>query len=42
MLISTLAAAGFSLQQIFHAPFRSNWLDLRMRQYCIYGAFQRV
>ncbi len=42
MLISTLAAAGFSLQQIFHTPFRSNWLDLRMRQYCIYGAFQSV
>jgi SAM-dependent methyltransferase len=42
MLVSTLAAAGFARWQIFHTPVRSNWLDVRMRQYCVYGVFQRV
>jgi SAM-dependent methyltransferase len=42
LLVSTLDAAGFALQQIFHTPWRSNWLNLHMRQYCIYGVFQRV
>jgi SAM-dependent methyltransferase len=42
MLVSTPAAAGFALRQIFHTPLRSNWLDVHMRQYCMYGVFQRV
>jgi SAM-dependent methyltransferase len=42
LLVSTLTTAGFALRQIFHTPVRSNWLDARMRQYCMYGVFQRV
>lgn len=41
-LVSTLAGARFGLQRIFHTPFRLVWLDARMRQYCVYGVFQRA
>jgi len=40
-LVSTLASAGFHLQHLFHMPFKSVWLDSRMRQYCLYGVFER-
>jgi SAM-dependent methyltransferase len=40
-LVSTIAAAGFGLRRMFHAPLRSGWLNLRMRQYCLYGVFRR-
>jgi SAM-dependent methyltransferase len=40
-LVSTLGDAQFSLRQIFHMPFRSELLNERMRQYCVYGVFQR-
>ena len=40
-LISTMADARFCLQRLFHIPFRSEWLNVRMRQYCVYGVFQR-
>jgi SAM-dependent methyltransferase len=40
-LVSTLASAGFGLKRLFHMPLRSAWLDVRMRQYCLYGVFER-
>jgi len=40
-LVSTMADARFCLQRLFHAPFRSKWLNMRIRQYCVYGVFQR-
>lgn len=40
-LISTLAAASFRLRFIFYMPFKFAWLDARMRQYCLYGVFER-
>ncbi len=40
-LVSTLGTAGFRLQQLFHMPFKSAWLDARVRQYCLYGVFKR-
>ncbi|UCV28955.1 class I SAM-dependent methyltransferase [Ferribacterium limneticum] len=40
-LVSTLAAAGFGLQRLFHMPLRSAWLNVRIRQYCLYGVFER-
>ncbi|MFN4310037.1 MAG: class I SAM-dependent methyltransferase [Ferrovibrio sp.] len=40
-LVATMTAAGFSRQQVFHMPLRLEWLSTRMRQYCVYGVFQR-
>ena len=41
LLVSTMADARFSLKRLFNTPFRASWLDSRMRQYCVYGIFQR-
>lgn len=41
VLVSTVTAAGFSLQRLLPMPFKSSWLDAQMRQYCLYGVFQR-
>ena len=38
-LVSTMAALGFGLRQVFHAPLRSEWMNKRIRQYCLYGVF---
>lgn len=32
---------GFHPMSLFATPLKSNWLNQRMRQYCIYGVFQR-
>lgn len=40
-LVSTVVKAGFRVQHLFHMPFQSAWLDVRMRQYCLYGVFER-
>ncbi|NTV72022.1 MAG: methyltransferase domain-containing protein [Azonexaceae bacterium] len=40
-LVSALRDAQFSLRKIFHMPFRSKFLNEGMRQYCVYGVFQR-
>jgi SAM-dependent methyltransferase len=41
-LVERLHSAGFMLAELFHTPlFRSAWLSGRVRQYCIYGAFDR-
>jgi SAM-dependent methyltransferase len=39
-LEQTLARFGFSPVTFFYSPFRSRWLDTRMRQYCVYGVFR--
>ncbi len=36
-----MAKAGFSALRILYMPIKSSWLDTRMRQYCLYGVFQR-
>ena len=38
----TLRRAGFSSTRVFHMPFHFPRLDARIRQYCIYGVFQRL
>ena len=40
-LITVMAAAGFSARKLLSMPVRSSWLDAHMRQYCLYGVFQR-
>lgn len=40
-LRETVQAAGFSDGKVLHAPVRSAWLDRHMRQYCLYGVFER-
>lgn len=39
LLVSTMAKAHFGLQHLFYTPFRAQWLDSHMRQYCVYGVF---
>ena len=38
-LQSCLVGAGFTTQRVHHVPLKSEWLDRKMRQYCIYGVF---
>lgn len=34
---------GFHLREVFHTPlWRSAWLDRNIRQYCVYGLFDRA
>ena len=34
---------GFHLREVFHTPlWRSPWLDRNIRQYCVYGLFDRA
>ena len=40
-LVSTMGAARFGRRALFHAPFRFELLNARMRQYCVYGVFER-
>ncbi|MBK8918470.1 MAG: class I SAM-dependent methyltransferase [Azonexus sp.] len=41
-LQSAIEALGFRKCRLFYTPLRSDWLDRRMRQYCLYGVFERV
>jgi hypothetical protein len=41
-LVAILAETGIAVKHVFHAPLRSIWLDMRMRQYFIHGVFQRA
>ena len=42
-LVDTAARNGFRHVETFHTPlWRSAWLDRRVRQYCIYGAFDKA
>ncbi len=36
-----IAAEGFSPLMVIHMPLKSDWLEARMPQYCLYGVFQR-
>jgi SAM-dependent methyltransferase len=40
-LVAVMASAGFGLQLLLPMPFKSDWLDAHMRQYCVYGVFRR-
>lgn len=40
-LVAVMDSAGFTLQRLLPMPFMSSWLDAHMRQYCVYGLFQR-
>lgn len=40
-LVAVMASAGFTLNRLLPMPFKSAWLDTHMRQYCVYGVFQR-
>lgn len=40
-LIATLSRAGYGVRCLFHMPLCSQWLNARMRQYCLYGVFHR-
>lgn len=41
-LVDCMTSRGFTLHRLLHAPWRSAYLDARMRQYCIYGVFDRL
>jgi SAM-dependent methyltransferase len=42
-LVDRVCEAGFEGAEVFHTPlFRSAWLSGKVRQYCIYGAFDRA
>ena len=41
-LAACMAEAGFDSVETFHTPlWRSAWLDRHVRQYCLYGLFER-
>ena len=40
-LVKSLTRAGFIKEKIFHMPIHSAWLEKRLRQYSIYGVFNR-
>lgn len=40
-LVAVMGSAGFGLQLLLPMPFKSDWLDTHMRQYCLYGVFRR-
>ena len=41
LLVFTMIRTGFRLHRLLSMPFKSSWLDTRLRQYCLYGVFQR-
>lgn len=42
LLNSTLQHFGFSRRQNFFTPFKSNFLDNKMRQYCLFGVYEII
>tara|TARA_Y100000591_G_C21532991_1_gene545034 strand:- start:15 stop:584 length:570 start_codon:yes stop_codon:yes gene_type:complete len=42
LLIDTLEKNNFALHKIFGMPLNLNWLSDRIRQYCIYGIFNKI
>jgi SAM-dependent methyltransferase len=40
-LAERLTRSGFSPKSVFYAPFRLEWFNSRVRQYCLYGVFTR-
>lgn len=41
-LNSFINSHGFSTLKIFHMPIKSDFFDRHLRQYCLYGIFQKV
>jgi hypothetical protein len=41
-LSDQLNEADFRCDRVFHMPIKSSWLDLKLRQYCIYGVFRSL
>lgn len=41
-LVNTVTSSGFNVQRIFAMPLNLDWLESRMRQYCVYGVFRRA
>jgi SAM-dependent methyltransferase len=41
-LTAVLQHHGFCCEQIMHMPWRSGFLESRLRQYCLYGIFRPV
>lgn len=39
-LVACLRHSGFDCEQIMHMPCRSDFLEARLRQYCLYGLFR--
>lgn len=39
-LITCLKHSGFDCERLTHMPCRSNFLEARLRQYCLYGFFR--
>lgn len=39
-LVEVMAKAGLERTRLFHMPIRFPWLNVHMRQYCIYGVFR--
>ena len=40
-LSKVLKLAGFSKDLVFAMPFESDWLDMHLSQYCVYGVFKK-
>jgi len=41
-VVDRMQSAGFTVKKLIHMPlFKSDWLSKRLRQYCIYGVFER-
>lgn len=40
-LVAVMESAGFFTRKILYMPIRSLWLNVHMRQYCLYGVFRR-
>ena len=41
-LIETLNKNNFKLIKIFGMPFDLSWMDLKVKQYCVYGVFEKI
>jgi SAM-dependent methyltransferase len=41
-LIELLKHHSFLATEIFHSPVRSNWMNSKLRQYCIYCSFEKA
>ena len=41
-LIETVTPIGFRVQRLFGMPINLAWLGSRIRQYCVYGIFQKA
>jgi SAM-dependent methyltransferase len=40
LLVTVLSKVGFQPVKIFFTPFRAEWANRKVRQYCMYGIFK--